>query len=40
MIETRRIRLAGHVARMEEKRNAYIIHTNGKARRRETARKT
>jgi hypothetical protein len=35
MIKSRRMRLAGHVGRMGEKRNAY-----GKARRKETTGKT
>jgi hypothetical protein len=37
MIKSRRIRWAVHVARMREKRNAYI---GGKARRKDTVRKT
>jgi hypothetical protein len=38
IIKSRRMRCAGHVARMGEKRNAYIIV--GKARGKETTRKT
>jgi hypothetical protein len=38
MIKSRRMRLAGHVARMGEKRNAYRILV-GKGRRKETTRK-
>jgi hypothetical protein len=39
MIKSRRMRWAGHVARMRETRNAYWILV-GKARRKETTRKT
>jgi hypothetical protein len=39
MVKSRRMRCAGHVARLGEKRNAYRI-LNGKARRKETTRKT
>jgi hypothetical protein len=39
MIKSRRVRWAGHVARMEETRNAYRIFV-GKARMKETTRKT
>jgi hypothetical protein len=39
LIKRRRMRWAGHVARMGEKRNAYRI-IGGKARRIETTRKT
>jgi hypothetical protein len=38
MIKSWRVRWAGHVARMGEKRNAYVI--GGKARGKETTRKT
>jgi hypothetical protein len=37
IIKSRRLRWAGHVARMGEKRNAFI---GGKGRRKETTRKT
>jgi hypothetical protein len=39
MIKSRRMRWAGHVSRMGEKRNAYMILV-GKARRKETTGKT
>jgi hypothetical protein len=39
IIKSRRMRLAGHVARMGENRNAYRI-IGGHARREETTRKT
>jgi hypothetical protein len=39
MIMSRKMRWAGHVARMVEKRNAYRILV-GKPRRKETTRKT
>jgi hypothetical protein len=35
-----RLRLAGHVARMEEERKVYIQGFGGKARKKETTRKT
>jgi hypothetical protein len=38
MIKSRRMRLAGHVARMGKKRNTYRI--GGEARRKETIEKT
>jgi hypothetical protein len=38
MIKSRRIKLAGHVARMGKKSNACVI--DGKSRRKETTRKT
>jgi hypothetical protein len=38
IIESKRMRRAGHVARMGEKKNAYVI--DGKTRRKDTARKT
>jgi hypothetical protein len=38
MVKSRRMTWTGHVARMQEKRNAYII--GGKARRKDFARKT
>jgi hypothetical protein len=38
MIKSRRMRLAGHVAQMGDKRKAYVI--GGKARGKETTRKT
>jgi hypothetical protein len=40
MNELRRMRWAWHVARMREKRNAYRVLVGGKARRKETTRKT
>jgi hypothetical protein len=39
-IKSRRIRWAGHVARMGEKRNAYRILGGGESRRKETTGKT
>jgi hypothetical protein len=39
MIKSRRVRRTGHLALMEEKRNAYSVWV-GKARRKETTRKT
>jgi hypothetical protein len=39
MIKSRRVRWAGHIARMGEKRNAYK-DISGKARRKETTGKT
>jgi hypothetical protein len=39
MIKSRRMRLAGHAARMGKNRNAYRILV-GKARKKETTRKT
>jgi hypothetical protein len=39
IIKSRRMRWAGHVARMGEKRNAYYV-IGGKARGKETTRKT
>jgi hypothetical protein len=40
MIKSRRMRWAGHVARMVEKRNECIYDIGGKARRKETTSKT
>jgi hypothetical protein len=39
MTESRKIRWAGYVAQMGEKRNAYVQVCDGKARRKETTRK-
>jgi hypothetical protein len=40
IIKSRRMRWARHVARMGEKRNAYRLFIGGKAREKETTRKT
>jgi hypothetical protein len=40
IIKSRRVRWAGHVARMGETRNAYMYITGGEVRRKETTRKT
>jgi hypothetical protein len=39
MIESRRMRWAGHVAQMREKMNAYMVLV-GKSKRKETTRKS